>query len=94
MKNTNIEKFSDMLKENRLLEKYRIKKVSLFGSFARGEDADDIDIFVENVKDYDALIEFRKELEALTKKKIDIMIDKFANPIVLHRARKDMVDVS
>ncbi len=94
MSNTNIEKFSDMLKENRLLEKYRIKKVSLFGSFARGEDADDIDIFVENVKDYDALIEFRKELEALTKKKIDIMIDKFANPIVLHRARKDMVDVS
>lgn len=94
MSNTNIEEFSHMLRENRLLEKYRIEKVSLFGSFARGEDANDIDIFVENVKDYDALIEFRKELEALTKKKIDIMIDEFANPIVLHRARKDMVDVS
>ena len=89
-----VDQFLDMVKRTRLLKKYHLKKISLFGSFARGEKADDIDIFIRDVKDYDSLIEFRKELESLTQKRIDIMIDKYANPIVLYRASRDMIDVS
>jgi hypothetical protein len=37
---------------------------------------------------------FQRDLESLTSKKIDIMIKKYANPIILHRALKDMVYVS
>ncbi|HLP57726.1 MAG TPA: nucleotidyltransferase domain-containing protein [Candidatus Deferrimicrobium sp.] len=90
----NVEQFLDLLKKKRLLKKYHLKKLSLFGSFARGEKANDIDILVRDVKDYNSLIEFKKELELLTKKRVDIMIEKFANPIVLYRASKDMIDVS
>jgi uncharacterized protein len=94
MANRNVKQFSELLKRSRILKKYHIRTIKLFGSFARGEESNDIDIYVENVDNYDSLIDFRNELETLTKKRVDIMIDKYANPIVLYRARKDMVDVS
>jgi predicted nucleotidyltransferase len=93
MKELNVKTFSEVLKNSRLLRKYGIEKISLFGSFVKGGTFNDIDILVEDAKDYDALIEFKEELEKLTKKKIDIMIKKFANPVILYRAQKDMVDV-
>ena len=48
----------------------------------------------EGARDYDALVEFKQELETLTNKKIDLVIKKFANPIVLYRAQKDLIDVT
>lgn len=94
MKDLNVETFSEIVRNNRLFKKYGIGKMSLFGSFVKGGSFNDIDILVEDAKDYDALIEFKQELESLTKKKIDIVIKKFANPIILYRAQKDMVNVS
>ena len=34
------------------------------------------------------------DLETITKKEVDIMLIKYANPIVLYRAQKDMIYVS
>lgn len=76
------------------MDKYGIRKISLFGSFITGRDYNDIDILVEDARDYNSLVEFKQELESLTNRKIDLMIKKFANPIVLYRAKKDMVDVT
>jgi predicted nucleotidyltransferase len=94
MEKLNVKTFSELLRGSRLLEKYSLKKISLFGSFVRGKDFNDIDILVDEAPNYDALIEFREELESMTKKKVDIVIKKFANPIVLYRARKDLIDVT
>ena len=94
MKELNVKTFSELLRNSRLMNKYGIKKISLFGSFIKGKRFNDIDILVEEARDYDALVEFRQELETLTSKKIDLVIKKFANPIVLYRAQKDMVDVT
>jgi predicted nucleotidyltransferase len=93
-KELNVKTFSALLRKSRLLKKYGIKKVSLFGSFIKGKSYNDIDILVEDARDYDALLEFKQELETLTNKKIDLVIEKFANPIVLYRARKDLIDVT
>ena len=81
--------------QSNLLNKYMLKKIGIFGSFARGEPANDIDFYID--ADSCKLADLRKlkrDLETLTNKKIDIMIRKYANPIVLHRALKDMIYVT
>lgn len=92
--NNAIKNFRELIKENHLLKKCHLERTAVFGSFARGEKANDVDILVENVDDYKKLIEFKIELEKLLHKKVDVVIEKFANPIVLHRAKKDMIYVT
>ncbi len=94
MKKLDVKTLVELLRNSRLLNKYGIKKISLFGSFIKGKNFNDIDILIEEAQDYDALVEFKQELEILTNKKIDLVLKKFANPIVLYRAQKDMIDVT
>ena len=79
------------LKDRNLLKKYNLDKIGIFGSFARGEKAKDIDIYIDsdnyNIKN---LLSLKKDLEKITQKDVDIMLKKYANPIVLYRAQKDM----
>jgi predicted nucleotidyltransferase len=79
------------IKNENLLKKYNLEKIGVFGSFARGEKANDIDFYIDldnyNVKN---LINLKKDLEKITEKEVDIMLKKYANPIVLYRAEKDM----
>ena len=79
------------IKNENLLKKYNLEKIGIFGSFARGEKANDIDFYIDldnyNVKN---LIGLKKDLEKITEKEADIMLKKYANPIVLYRAERDM----
>jgi predicted nucleotidyltransferase len=79
------------IKNENLLQKYNLEHIGVFGSFARGEKANDIDFYIDlenyNVKN---LINLKKDLEKITEKEVDIMLKKYANPIVLYRAKKDM----
>jgi predicted nucleotidyltransferase len=79
------------IKNENLLKKYNLERIGVFGSFARGEKANDIDFFIDsenyNIKN---LIGLKKELEKITEKEVDIMLKKYANPIILYRAEKDM----
>jgi len=90
-----ITNLKNAIKQSNLLEKYHLEKIGIFGSFARREQANDIDFYIEanNCKLSD-LKELKTELENITNKKIDIMLKKYANPIVLYRALKDMIYVS
>jgi predicted nucleotidyltransferase len=80
-----------VIKEEKLLEKYNLDKIGVFGSFARGEKAKDIDFYIDldnySVKN---LINLKGDLEKVTQKEVDIMLKKYANPIILYRAQKDM----
>jgi predicted nucleotidyltransferase len=79
------------IKNENLLEKYNLDKIGIFGSFARGEKANDIDFFVDKENyNIETLVGLKNDLEKLTEKGVDIMIKKYANPIVLYRAQKDM----
>jgi predicted nucleotidyltransferase len=81
----------EAIRRENLLKKYDLDKIGVFGSFARGEKANDIDFYID-IENYKVkkLINLKKELEKLTEKKVDIMLKKYANPIVLYRAEKDM----
>jgi uncharacterized protein len=79
------------LKNEGLLKKHRLERIGVFGSFARGEEANDIDFYVDSenycLKD---LLDLKEDLEKITQKRVDIMLKKYANPIILYRAEKDM----
>jgi predicted nucleotidyltransferase len=79
------------IKKEDLLKRHNLEKIGVFGSFARGEKANDIDFYIDledyNVKD---LLKLKKDLEQITEKEVDIMLKKYANPIILYRAEKDM----
>jgi predicted nucleotidyltransferase len=90
-----INDLSKVIKSKKIVEKYGLKNIGIFGSFARGENANDIDFYIDsetyNLKE---LLNLKKELELITQKEVDIMLKKYANPIVLHRAQKDMIYVT
>jgi predicted nucleotidyltransferase len=79
------------LKEKNILKKYSLERIGIFGSFARGEKANDIDFYIDS-ENYDIknIVNLKKDLENLTEREIDIMVKKYANPIILYRAQKDM----
>jgi predicted nucleotidyltransferase len=86
----NLKILEKIIKDNRILEKYNLGKIGIFGSFARGEEANDIDFYIEETMNMDKLISLKRDLEKISEKHIDIMLKQYANPIILHRAKKDM----
>lgn len=92
--NNQISELKDIMAQNNLFEKFKLSKIGVFGSTARGEVSKDIDILIEDSVDYRSLSILRDELQRLTNKRIDIVIARYANPIVLHRAKKEIVYVT
>ena len=80
--------------QNNLFEKFKLNRVGVFGSTARGEQSNDIDILIEDNIDYRVLSSLRDELQKLMNKRFDIVMEKYANPIVLHRAMKEIIYVT
>jgi predicted nucleotidyltransferase len=83
------------IKDGNILKKHNLEKIGIFGSFARGEAAHDIDFYIDReTYDLKNIIELKNDLEKISQKSVDIMLKKYANPIVLYRAEKDMKYVS
>ena len=89
----NIKDIELFFNENKVFDSLEVDKVGIFGSFVRGEKANDIDVLLEGVKDKQKAVSLKEELEAKSKKKLDFVFEEYANPIVLHRAKKDLVYV-
>lgn len=79
-----------LLREERIFEEFGISRLGLFGSFARGEKYHDIDILLEQNMEYQLREKLKEKLQALLHIKIDLVPEKFADPIILYRARKDL----
>jgi hypothetical protein len=92
--NKQILELENIIVRNDLFKKFSLSKLGVFGSAARGEASDDIDILIEDNLDYRELSALRDELQRLTNKRIDIVIAKYANPIVMYRARKEIIYVT
>ncbi len=93
-KKLTMQTFQELLNKHQLLEKYELNQIGIFGSLARGETARDVDILIEQFQDYRQLLAFKADLEKRLHKPVDIVIKKFANPIILHRAQKDLIYVT
>ena len=79
-----------LLKQSNLLQQFAISRLGVFGSFARNETAHDIDLLIEDDLSLETAWQFKQCLEKLIDNSLDIMLKQWANPIVLHRAMKDI----
>jgi len=74
-----------------ILQKHGIQKIGIFGSFARREPHNDIDVLLEDeVIDWKTIEAFRNEFQLATGEKLDIMVRKFAEPLILKTALRDI----
>lgn len=79
-----------VLDEGNILRRFGLSRIGVFGSFARGEEFKDIDLFIEEDLDFRQLLLLKETLERETGLPVDIMQKKYAEPVILHRAQKDM----
>ena len=84
------EKLTRLIKENDLLNKYHLKRIGVFGSVLYKENPNDIDLYIEEFNDYKDLIGLKGEIEELMGKEVDIVIERYASPIIVFRARKEL----
>ncbi|KIM06931.1 MAG: hypothetical protein KU29_07860 [Sulfurovum sp. FS06-10] len=89
------------LKQNKqkFLDKYQISKMTLFGSYARGENREDSDVdILYTLKEgskltFDKYMEFENELKKAFHTRIDLINEKKLNPLVKIEAQKDFIYV-
>ena len=85
------------LKENRtmLQEKYQIKKIGLFGSYAKGEETSesDIDILVDMPSSFDLYYDLKEFLEKSFGKPIDLGMEKSIRKLIRSKIEEDIVYV-
>ncbi len=85
-----VEELEALIRESGVLRRFSIRHLGVFGSFARNEPANDIDLLIEDDLSLEDAMCFKEELASMVDNRLDIMLKRFANPIVVYRARKDM----
>ncbi len=87
----NLEDLESFLNQNKVFDFFNIEKIGVFGSFARGEKARDIDLLMSNANmNNKGLFRYLLDLEKKAGTKLDFVMEEFANPIILRRAQKDL----
>lgn len=90
-----IEKIKSKIRK--ILEKYRIKKAGLFGSYAKGQQNknSDIDILLQPSKNMSLLdlSELKIELEQIFGKKVDLVSYKYIHPYLKNQILKSEVKI-
>ncbi len=88
------EEIFNLLKSNsRLLKKYKVKSIGLFGSFVRNEqnEKSDIDFLIEFAEPtYDNLINLKQELEAIFDRRVEIISSGGISPYIEPYIQKEI----
>ncbi|MGB9927987.1 MAG: nucleotidyltransferase family protein [Methanosarcina sp.] len=76
--------------------KFGVKKIGIFGSFARGEEREDSDldvlvVFGEGQKTFDNYMDLKFYLEDLFGRKVDLVTEKALKPQLKDIIMKDIV---
>lgn len=92
------EQILDYLAEHKaeFAKKYHVKKIGLFGSFAKGvaDENSDIDIFVEMRPEFDSLMALKFKLEESLCKRVDLIVKhKHMKPFLLQTLEKETLYV-
>lgn len=80
--------------ENEIKEKYHVKRIGLFGSYAKGlqNEENNVDVLVEFVKPtFDNFIELTFYLEDLFGKKVDLLTPNSLSPYMKSVVEKEAV---
>jgi len=91
--NITIERIKELLQKEGFFKLVDEEKIGIFGSFARNEDFQDIDLLIEKPKDILELYYIKEKLKKKYKIRFDFMIKEYADPIILRNSLKDIIYV-
>ena len=87
---------TDCMEEIR--QRFSVKKLSIFGSVARGEasDSSDVDVLVvfDRPANFDMFMDLKFYLEELLGMGVDLVTDKALRPQIRRAIEQEMVDVA
>lgn len=86
----NVDELERYLRNAKLFELLGINKIGVFGSFARNEAFNDIDLLIEDEVNLDSIILFQNILKRDIEIPVDVVLSKYAEPIILYRAKQDL----
>lgn len=86
----NLSDLKETLVKHNIFKDYKLEKIGVFGSFARGEKFNDIDLLLTENLHYKTKEELQSKLELILGIKVDIVTEKYIDPIVKYRALKDL----
>lgn len=78
------------LREQNIFNRFGLSRIGVFGSFIRGERFQDLDLLIEDDIPYLNLIALRDTLQHDLTIPVDLMLRKYAEPIILRSALKDV----
>ena len=78
------------LREQDIFNRFGLSRIGVFGSFVRGERFQDLDLLIEDDIPYIDLIAFRDTLQTDLTIPVDLMLLKYAEPIIFRSALKDV----
>ncbi len=90
MKISDFQALQTYLREHDIFRRFGLSRIGVFGSFVRGEDFRDIDLLIEDDIPYKRLIALRDELQTDLTIPVDLMLRRYAEPIILRSALKDI----
>ncbi len=77
-------------RKKKIFDLLNVNKIGVFGSFTRDEVFNDIDLMIEDDVKPEALIFFANKLKQEITIPVDVVLSKYAEPIILYRAKQDM----
>ena len=77
-------------RKEKIFDLLNVNRIGVFGSFTRDGVFNDIDLMIEDDVKPEALIVFTNKLKHEIKIPVDVVISKYAEPIILYRAKQDM----
>jgi predicted nucleotidyltransferase len=77
-------------RKEKIFDLLNVNRIGVFGSFTRNEAFNDIDLMIEDDVKPEALIVFANKLKNEIKIPVDVVLSKYAEPIILYRAKQDM----
>ena len=90
MKISDFQTLQIYLREQDIFGRFGLSRIGVFGSFVRGEEFRDLDLLIEDDIPYRKLIALRDELQTDLTIPVDLMIRRYAEPIILRSALKDI----
>ena len=83
-------RLEEFFHQNDIFNRFGLSRIGIFGSFARGEKYNDIDLLIEENIGYQKREELKLLLEESLQTKIDLVVKQYAEPIILRHALRDV----
>lgn len=90
MKPYNLAELETFFRQNNLFDVLGVEKIGVFGSFARNEPFQDIDLLIQDDVQISSLLAFHQKLTEKLDIPVDIVLEKYAEPIILLKAKRDL----